>query len=369
MIIGVPKEMKEGENRVALTPAGVHALVHDGHDVIIETGAGGGSGLADEEYIDQGARMVSRREVFDHPDLIVKVKEPLPAEWPLLKEGKILFTYLHLASSRELTMGLLKSGVTGIAYETVQDSYGNLPLLIPMSEVAGRMAVQLAVHFLEAEYGGRGILLSGVPGVAPAEVVILGCGVTGYNAARVAAGQGAHVTIIDINYSRLKYADDVLHGNVVTLFSNPFMIRRAVSNADVLIGAVLIPGARAPVLVTDEMVSEMKPGAVIIDVSVDQGGSIETTRVTSHGDPIYKIHDVIHYGVPNMPASVPRTSTTALTNATLPYIRSIAAKGLKRAAEQDASLAAGINLSRGVITHAAVAQSFGMKWASWKKAI
>jgi alanine dehydrogenase len=231
------------------------------------------------------------------------------------------------------------------------------------------MAVQLAVHFLEAEYGGRGILLSGVPGVPPAEVVILGCGVTGYNAARVAAGQGAHVTMIDINYSRLKYADDVLHGNVMTLFSNPYTIQRAVTNADVLIGAVLIPGAKAPILVTEEVVSEMKPGSVIIDVSVDQGGSIETTRTTSHEEPIYKINDVIHYGVPNMPASVPRTSTAALTNATLPYIRTIASKGLKKAAEQDSSLAGGINVSRGVLTHAAVAQTFGMKWVSWKKVI
>lgn len=369
MIIGVPKEIKEGENRVALTPAGVYALVQDGHSVFVETNAGSGSGLSDAEYAGQGAQIVSKGEVFGHPELIVKVKEPLEEEWPYLQEGKILFTYLHLASSLELTVGLLNKGITGVAYETVQDNYGNLPLLIPMSEVAGRMAIQLAMHFLEAEYGGRGILLSGVPGVPPAEVLILGCGVTGYNAARVAAGQGAHVTLIDINYGRLKYADDVLHGRVMTLFSDPYTIKRAVANADVLVGAVLIPGAKAPVLVTEDMVASMKAGAVIVDVSVDQGGSIETTRPTTHGRPTYKVHGVIHYGVPNMPASVPRTSTAALTNATLPYIRAIASKGLKKAAEEDAGLASGINLARGVLTHPAVAQSFNMDWKPWRKLI
>jgi alanine dehydrogenase len=369
MIIGVPKEIKEGENRVAMTPAGVHTLVRDGHTVLVETNAGFGSGLLDEEYVQQGARIVSLSEVFDRPDLIVKVKEPLEKEWPRLKTGKILFTYLHLASSIELTKALLKKGITGVAYETVQDKNGNLPLLVPMSEVAGRMAIQLAMRFLEADYGGRGILLSGVPGVPPAEVVVLGCGVTGYNAAKVAAGQGAHVTIIDIDHSRLKYVDDVLHGNVTTMFSNPYTIQRVVGYADVLIGAVLVPGARAPVLVTKDMVSEMKPGSVIIDVSVDQGGSVETTRPTTHGEPIYKVHEVIHYGVPNIPASVPRTSTYALTNATLPYIRDIASKGLRKAAEDDLSLAKGINLVNGVVTHPAVAQSFNAKWKSWDKAI
>ena len=369
MIIGVPKEIKEGENRVALTPAGAHALVRDGHDVVVETDAGAGSGLMDEEYAKQGAKIVSRREAFDLPHLIVKVKEPLEIEWPFLREGKILFTYLHLASSRDLTTGLLKKGVTGIAYETVQDKNGQLPLLIPMSEVAGRMSIQLAMRFLEADYGGRGILLSGVPGVPPAEVVILGCGVSGFNAAKVAVGLGAHVTIIDIDHNKLKYVDDVLHGNVMTMFSNPYMIRRAVSYADVLVGAVLVPGAKAPVLVTEDMVSEMKTGSVIIDVSVDQGGSVETTRITTHNEPTYKVHEVIHYGVPNMPASVPRSSTFALTNATLPYIREIASKGLKKAVEQDASLAAGINISHGAITHPAVAESFGMKYVSWKKVI
>lgn len=369
MIVGVPKEIKEGENRVALTPAGVDALVRDGHTVLVETNAGFGSGLLNEEYIKQGARIVSRSEVFDQADLIVKVKEPLEEEWSLLGEGKMLFTYLHLASSRELTMGLLKSGITGIAYETVQDRNGQLPLLVPMSEVAGRMSIQLAMRFLEADYGGRGILLSGVPGVPPAEVVILGCGVSGFNAAKVAVGLGTHVTIIDIDHGKLKYVDDVLHGNVITMFSNPYMIRRAVSYADVLVGAVLIPGAKAPVLVTENMVSEMKAGSVIIDVSVDQGGSVETTRITTHREPTYKAHGVIHYGVPNMPASVPRTSTYALTNATLPYIRAIASKGLRKAAELDASLAAGINMSHGALTHPAVASSFGLEWKSWKKLI
>lgn len=369
MIIGVPKEIKEGENRVALTPAGVHALAQDGHTIIIETDAGLGSGLLDIEYTQQGARMVSKNEVFEQSDLIMKVKEPLEEEWSLLKKGKMLFTYLHLASSRELTVGLLKSGVTGIGYETVQNKNRQLPLLVPMSEVAGRMSIQLGMRFLEADYGGRGILLSGVPGVPPAEVVVLGCGVSGFNAAKVAVGLGAHVTIIDIDHDKLKYVDDVLHGNVMTMFSNPYMIRRAVSYADVLIGAVLIPGAKAPVLVTEEMVYEMKTGSVIIDVSVDQGGSVETTHATTHSEPTYKVHEVIHYGVPNMPASVPRTSTYALTNATLPYIRAIASKGLRKAAEEDSSLAAGINLCNGVLTHPAVASSFNMEWKSWEEVL
>lgn len=369
MVIGVPKEIKEGENRVALTPAGAHALVRDGHTVLIETDAGQASGLPDKEYREQGARTVRVSEVFDQSDVIIKVKEPLKEEWPLLASGKILFTYLHLASSMELTEALLERGITGIGYETVEDKHGRLPLLVPMSEVAGRMSIQLAMRFLEADYGGRGILLSGVPGVPPAEVVVLGCGVTGYNAAKVAVGLGAHVTIIDIDHDRLKYADDVLHGNVMTMFSSPYTIERAATYADVLIGAVLVPGAKAPVLVTEDTVSEMKPGSVIIDVSVDQGGSVATTHPTTHGEPIYKVHEVIHYGVPNIPASVPRTSTFALTNATLPYIRTIASKGLKKAAEDDLSLARGINLAKGVLTHIAVAQSFGMAWKPWNEVI
>lgn len=370
MVIGVPKEIKEGENRVALTPAGVHALLRDGHTVLVEKDAGQASGLSDKEYIDQGARTVATAsEVFDQSDLIVKVKEPLEEEWPLLRKGKMLFTYLHLASSREVTMALLERGITGIGYETVEDKHGRLPLLLPMSEVAGRMSIQLAMRFLEADYGGRGVLLSGVPGVPPAEVVVLGCGVTGYNAAKVAVGLGAHVTIIDIDHDRLKYADDVLHGNVMTMFSSPYTVLRAAAYADVLISAVLIPGARAPVLVTKDTVAQMKPGSVIIDVSVDQGGSVETTRPTTHAEPTYRVHEVIHYGVPNIPASVPRTSTFALTNATLPYIRTIASKGLRQAAQDDPSLARGINLAGGVLTHLAVAESFRMPWKQWDSVI
>jgi len=366
MIVGVLKEIKEGESRVALTPAGVNSLVLDGHSVLVETKAGAGSGLSDEEYSQEGALIVSSDDVFKGAELILKVKEPLEGEWPLLQQGQTLFTYLHLASSEALTRALLERGVIGIGYETVQDKDGRLPLLVPMSEIAGRMSIQMAMRFLETDYGGRGILLSGVPGVPPAEVVVLGCGIVGLNAAKVAAGQGAHVTIMDVNHERLKYIDDVLHGNVITLYSNPYSIQRAVSYADVLIGAVLVPGDRAPVLVTEKTVSQMKPGSVIIDVSVDQGGSVETTHPTTHASPIYKIHDVIHCGVPNIPASVPRTSTFALTNATLPCIRAIAAKGIERAAREDEALAKGINVVRGHVTHPAVASTFAMEWRSWE---
>ncbi|OPY79020.1 MAG: Alanine dehydrogenase 2 [Syntrophorhabdus sp. PtaU1.Bin153] len=369
MIIGVLKEIKEGENRVALTPAGVDALVRDGHTVLVETEAGEASGLTDDEYREQGAQTVAADEAFARSELIVKVKEPLTEEWPLLKPGQILFTYLHLASSEELTRALLETGIIGVAYETVRDKHGRLPLLVPMSEVAGRMSLQMAMRFLEADYGGRGILVSGVPGVPPAEVVVLGCGVVGLNAAKIAVGLGAHVTILDIDHDRLKYVDDVLHGNVITVYSSPYTLQRAARYADILIGAVLIPGARAPILVTETMISQMKPGSVVIDVSVDQGGSVETTRPTTHAEPTYKVHGVIHCGVPNMPASVPRTSTYALTNATLPYIRTIASKGLRRAAETDKGIAEGINLAHGFLTHPAVAESFGMEWKNWDQAV
>jgi alanine dehydrogenase len=365
MIVGVLKEIKEGENRIALTPAGVDTLVKDGDRVLIESKAGEGSGLKDEEYLQTGAEIVTAQEIYDHAELIVKVKEPLETEWPMFRAGQILFTYLHLASSEKLTKALLESGIIGIAYETVQDNTGRLPLLIPMSEVAGRMSVQAAMRLLETDYGGRGILLSGVPGVHPAEVVILGGGVVGLNAAKIAAGLGARVTILDVNHDRLKYIDDVLHGTVTTIYSNPYTVSQAIGYADVLIGAVLVTGARAPMLVTDEMVSRMKTGSVIIDVSIDQGGCVETIHVTTHAEPVYKVHDVLHYGVPNIPAAVPRTSTYALTNATLPYIRAISLKGLKRAAQEDASLARGINFAAGLLAHRAVAESFGMSWKPW----
>jgi len=365
MIIGVLKEIKEGENRIALTPAGADALVRDGSSVLVESEAGEGSGLTDEEYAQTGAEVVTAQEIYDRAELIVKVKEPLETEWPKFNAGQILFTYLHLASSEKLTKALLGSGITGMAYETVQDETGRLPLLTPMSEVAGRMSVQAAMRLLETDYGGRGILLSGVPGVPPAEVVILGGGVVGLNAAKIAAGLGAHVTILDVNHDRLKYIDDILHGTVTTIYSNSYTVSHAIGYADVLIGAVLVTGARAPLLVTDEMVSRMKTGSVIVDVSVDQGGCVETIHATTHAEPAYKVHDVIHYGVPNIPAAVPRTSTYALTNATLPYIRTIALKGLKRAVQEDASLAGGINLAKGVLAQKAVAESFGMDWKHW----
>ncbi len=365
MIIGVLKEIKEGENRVSMTPAGVHTLAMDGHRVLVESRAGEGSGLTDLEYAGEGAVIASRETIFAEAELIVKVKEPLETEWGSFKEGQILFTYLHLASSEMLTRALLNQGITGVAYETVEDRDGRLPLLVPMSEVAGRMSVQVAMRFLETDYGGRGVLLSGVPGVPPADVVILGCGVVGVNAAKIAVGLGAHVTMLDINHDRLKYIDDILHGNVITVYSNPYTVQRAVRYADVVIGAVLLTGARAPVLVTEKMVSQMKQGSVIIDVSVDQGGSVETTRPTTHGEPVYRLHDVIHYGVPNIPAAVPRTSTYALTNATLPYIRTIASKSLRRAAEEDGGLALGINCAQGALTHSAVASAFDMDWKPW----
>jgi len=299
--------------------------------------------------------------------MIVKVKEPLDTELSLLQEGQILFTYLHLASSEKLTKGLLKRKVTAIAYETMEDMFGRLPLLIPMSEVAGRISVQVAMRYLESDHGGRGVLLSGVPGVPPADVVIIGCGVVGLNAARIAAGLGAHVTAIDISQHRLRYVEDIMHGQVMTIYSTSHAIRRAIQYADVLIGAVLVPGAKAPILVSEQMVALMKPGSVIVDVSVDQGGCVETIRPTSHSEPTYRLYDVIHYAVPNMPASVPRTSTFALTNATLPYIETIASLGVKKAASKDPLIASGINVKKGAITHPAVAEAFGMKWKKWDK--
>jgi alanine dehydrogenase len=370
MIIGIPKEIKEGENRVAITPAGVHSLVADGHSVLIEKNAGVGSGIADEEFIGGGADIVpSSKKIFARADLIVKVKEPLEDEWPMLREGQILFTYLHLASSKKLTRMLLKRKVTGIGYETVQDRDGRLPLLVPMSEVAGRMSVQIAMRFLETDYQGRGVLLSGVPGVPPADVVILGCGVVGLNAAKIAAGLGARVTLLDISHDRLKYIDDIMHSNVTTLYSTPYAIQKTIAYADVLIGAVLVAGAKAPLLVTSEMVSHMKPGAVIVDVSIDQGGCIETIHPTTHRKPVYTRHGVIHYAVPNIPAAVPRTSTYALTNATLPYVRTIASKGIRTAAADDPALACGINCANGFVVHAAVGMAFGIKIKPWQEAL
>jgi alanine dehydrogenase len=370
MIIGIPQEIKDGENRVAMTPAGVHALRRHDHVVVVESGAGVGSGITDEEYRHTGAELATTsEEVFQRATLIVKVKEPLPAEWSLLRPDHLLFTYLHLASSEKLTRALLDRGLVAIGYETIEKPDGSLPLLVPMSEVAGKMAVQVGMRFLEREAGGRGILIGGVPGVPPAEVVVVGCGVVGLNAAKVAMGLGAHVTGLDINHDRLKYLDDIMHGNLITVYSNPMTVERAAQYADLLIGAVLIPGARAPVLVPEDTVRQMKPGAVIVDVSVDQGGCIATTRITSHAEPTFVKHGVLHYGVPNMPAAVPRTSTYALTNVTLPYILAIANQGLIPALERDPSLARGVNVARGCTVYPAVAEAFGMEATDWRKVL
>ncbi|MGQ9556541.1 MAG: alanine dehydrogenase [Desulfurispora sp.] len=364
MIIGVPKEIKSNENRVAITPAGVQAMVKAGHRVVIENNAGVGSGISNEDYVAAGAEILATpAEVFAAADMIMKVKEPLPPEYGLFKEGQLLFTYLHLAPEPELTRALLDKKVVGIAYETIQLPNGSLPLLTPMSEVAGRMAVQIGAQFLEKHHGGLGILLGGVPGVPPAKVTIIGGGVVGTNAAKIALGMGADVTIVDLNANRLRYLDDIFGSRIKTLMSNSYNIAAAVKEADLLIGAVLIPGARAPKLVTEEMVKQMKPGAVIVDVAIDQGGSIETVdRVTTHAQPTYVKHGVIHYSVANMPGAVARTSTFALTNVTLPYALKLAGKGYREAIKEDAALAKGVNVIDGKVTYRAVAESLGLPY-------
>jgi len=367
MKIGVPKEIKTLENRVAMTPGGVESMVKRGHEVWVERGAGVGSGLADAEYEAAGARLVSAEEAWG-AEMVVKVKEPLPSEYKYLRPDLILFTYLHLAASEELTRAMLESGVIGIAYETVQTADGALPLLVPMSEVAGRMATQEGAKYLEKSFGGRGVLLGGVPGVAPADVVILGGGTVGINAAKIAVGMGAHVTILDVNHARLQYLDDVFGGRLTTLTSNEANIKKAVRFADVLIGAVLIPGAKAPHLVTREMLPTMKEGAVIVDVAVDQGGCVETIKPTTHADPTYVIDGVVHYGVANMPGAVPRTSTFALTNQTLPYAMKLAEKGVA-ALEEDPALLKGLNTYHGKLTYAAVAEAFGLPYTPPEEAL
>ncbi len=368
MIIGIPKEIKDQEFRVSTAPGGVRALVEAGHQVLVEHNAGVGSGFSDEEYQRAGATVVdSAEEVWQRADMIVKVKEPLPPEFPFLREGLILFTYLHLAAAEEVTRRLVESGTTAIAYETVEDRNGRLPLLIPMSEVAGRMAVQIAAHYLQKTSGGRGKLFAGVPGVRPADVVIIGGGTVGTNAAQIALGMGAHVTIIEKNLGRLRYLDHILHGSLTTLASNVHNIAETVRYADVIIGAVLIKGARAPKLVTREMIREMKEGSVIVDVDVDQGGCVETIRPTSHSKPTYFVDGVLHYGVPNMPGAVPRTSTFALSNATLPYVLALANKGFVQAVQDDPGLARGVNVYQGRITYPAVAEAFGMEYTPLEK--
>jgi alanine dehydrogenase len=363
MIIGVPKEIKDNENRVSVTPAGVQEYVRNGHKVLVSESAGVGSGFQDEEYVAAGATIVpTHEEVFERADMIVKVKEPIAPEYPLLRENQILYTYLHLAAEEALTDVLVKRCVTAVAYETVQLPDRSLPLLAPMSEVAGRMASQVGAQFLTKTYGGRGLLLGGVAGVPPASVVILGGGIVGTNSAQIALGMGAEVTIIDINIERLRYLEHVLHGRLRTLASNEKNIADAVRHADLVIGGVLIPGAKAPKLVTDDMVREMAPGSVIVDVAIDQGGCIETARPTTHSSPIYEEFGVIHYGVTNMPGAVPRTSTIALNNVTLPFGIKLANLGFEDAVRRDRSLALGVNAYKGKITYASVAEAFGLEY-------
>ena len=363
MIIGVSKEIKNNENRVGLTPAGTEALVRAGHTVLIEAHGGEGSGFSDEQYSAVGAEIVSdKKSIFDRSEMIIKVKEPLEPEYDLFHEGQILFTYLHLAAEPELTRALLKNKVVGIAYETVLGRDGrSLPLLAPMSEIAGRMSIQLGAQFLESQYGGSGVLLGGVSGVAAGQVVIIGGGVVGTNAAKIAVGLRARVTIIDNNINRLRELDDMFGGRVCTVMSNSYNIAEWVRKADLLIGAVLIPGAKTPQLVTEDMVKTMKKGSVIVDVAIDQGGSIETCdHVTTHDNPTFTKHGVIHYSVANIPGAVARTSTLALTNATLPYALAIANKGWKAACSEGDGLAKGVNVVEGQLTNRAVGEALGI---------
>ncbi|MBZ5624492.1 MAG: alanine dehydrogenase [Acidobacteriia bacterium] len=360
MIIGVPKEVKDHETRVGLVPSGATALREAGHEVLVESHAGEGSSITDREYMQAGAHILeSNAEVWTKADLVVKVKEPQPAEYAYFRPGLILFTYLHLAPMPELTDRLLAARVNGVAYETIRETDGSLPLLTPMSEVAGRMSVQVGAQYLEKPSGGRGILLGGVPGVAPANVVILGGGIVGTNAAKIAVGMGAHVTIIDRSLNRLRELDDIFGGNVVTLASNTWTIGENLKTADLVVGAVLIPGASAPKLVRREMIATMKRGAVVVDVAIDQGGCFETSHATTHTEPVYFVDGVLHYCVSNMPAAVPHTSTLGLTNATFPYLLELADHGLETACERHAALREGVNTYNGYVTHSGVAQSQG----------
>ncbi len=366
MIIGVPKEIKNNENRVAITPAGVYALTKAGHKVLVENKAGLGSGIEDSDFVQAGATIAdSNIEVFNESDVIVKVKEPLESEYDLFKEGQTLFTYLHLAPNPSLTQALLRKKVTGIAYETVQTADGALPLLAPMSEVAGRMSVQVGATFLQKYNGGSGILLGGVPGVLPGEVVIVGGGVVGTNAAKMALGLGARVTILDIRKERLSYIDDIFSGRVSTLICNEYNVAEMARKADLLVGAVLVPGAKAPKIISADTVKSMKMGSVIVDVAIDQGGSVETIdRITTHDNPCYEKYGVIHYSVANMPGAVPRTSTYALTGVTLPYLLKIAELGAINAMQADPSLLLGLNTYNGFITCKAVSESMRMECVS-----
>lgn len=362
MIVGCPTEIKTLENRVGMVPAGASALIADGHRVLIQKGAGLGSGITDDAYTAVGAEIVETADdVWAQADMIVKVKEPLPAEYERMREGQLLYTYLHLAAASELTDELLKRGVNSVAYETIEKD-GRLPLLKPMSEVAGKMATQVGAWCLEKHQGGKGMLLGGVPGTPKARVTVIGGGVVGTNAAKIAVGMGADVTILDLNLDRLEYLDDVFLGRVHTLYAAPHTVREAVLNSDLIVGAILIPGAKAKKLVTRDMLKDMEDGTVIVDVAVDQGGCVETTHPTTHDDPTFVVDGVVHYGVANMPGAVSRTSTYALTNATLPYMRELANKGIKGAIEGDAGFALGVNTYAGKLTCQPVADSLGLEY-------
>ncbi|MEL6670500.1 MAG: alanine dehydrogenase [Bacteroidota bacterium] len=361
MIVGCPTEIKNNENRVALTPAGVMALKKNGHQVFVQSGAGLGSGFSDDEYVSAGAELLpSIEEVYAKSEMIVKVKEPIEPEYSLVREDQLLFTYFHFASSEPLTKAMIDSKSICLAYETVELSDRSLPLLVPMSEVAGRMSVQEGAKYLEKPFGGRGVLLGGVPGVMPGKVMILGGGIVGTQAAFMAAGLGADVYILDINLNRLRYLEEVMPANVTTVYSNEYNIRQMVPNMDLIVGAVLIPGAKAPKLITRDMLPMMRPGTVLVDVAVDQGGCIETCKPTTHADPTFIIDGIVHYCVANMPGAVPFTSTTALTNATLPYVLKLANHGWEKATAQDPALAKGLNIIKGDVVYPGVADAFGL---------
>ena len=362
MRIGVAREIKTDEYRVALTPAGARELVQKGHEVIVETSAGDGSSFPDSDYVRAGAQIVSVDDVWAQAELLLKVKEPIALEYPRLRDGLVLFTYLHIAADESLTRALVESGISAVAYETVETKDRRLPLLAPMSEIAGRLAAQAGAYFLEKPLGGRGLLLGGVPGVAPGRVLVLGGGVVGYNAAIIAIGLGAEVTILDRSIDRMRYLDEILSGRVSTVMSSTLQIESSIADADVVIGAVLVPGARAPKLVTRDMLGVMKKGAVIVDVAIDQGGCVETARPTTHSNPVYEVDGITHYCVANMPGGVPITSTKALTNATLPYVEEIAEHGLARAVSRDVALARGVNVLHGKITYEPVAEAHDLEY-------
>ncbi len=363
MIVGILKEIKTAENRVCMTPAGVEVMKHHGHTILVEKNAGVGSGFEDSDYTSHGAEIVETpKEIFDRAEMVMHVKEPMPPEYDLIRDDQIVFTYLHLAAFEDLTHALIKSGSICIAYETIQKTDKTLPLLTPMSEVAGRMATQQAAKYLEMEHGGFGVLLGGVPGVDPASVVVIGGGVVGVNAAKMACGLGAKVYILDMNLDRLRYLSDVMPSNCIPLMSSPAMVRKLIKEADVVIGAVLIPGAKAPKLITREMLKTMKKGAVLVDVAIDQGGCFETSKATTHTDPIYEVEGVVHYCVANMPGAVAKTSTVALTNATLPYALEIANKGWERAMKENTEIKLGANVIKGKITYKGVSDAFGLEY-------